>query len=131
MAPNAFGTCALALGISLGAAAPALAQTTAPTMDAATLEAAIETLAAKAGEAGTVRVVLVARAARDPASKCAGEDGAGHCLARTLAETGAAFSEQIPGTAYVTAELTAGQLRTAYESGLIAALQEDTPQPPQ
>ena len=122
----------LALGILLGAgAAYCTAQTGAPEMDAETLAATVETLAAKAAETGGVRVVILARTARDPASECATPDSAGHCLARQLAEDGAAVSEQLPGTAYVTAELTAEQLRAAMESGMIAAIQEDAPQPMQ
>lgn len=122
----------LALGILLGAGvAWCTAQTEAPEMDAETLAATVETLAGKAAETGTVRVVLQARTARDATSECATPDGAGHCLARQLAEDGAAFSEQLPGTAYVTAELTADQLRAAMESGMIAAIQEDAPQPMQ
>ena len=122
----------LALGILLGAgAAYCTAQTEPPEVDAETLAATVETLAAKAEQAGAVRVVILARTARDPASECATPDGAGHCLARQLAEDGASVSEQLPGTAYVTAELTAEQLRAAMESGMIANIQEDAPQPMQ
>ncbi len=121
---------ALALGLVLtaGATAPAAAQSETPAMDAATLADTVETLAAKAAERGTVRVVIMARASRDAAGDCATAEDAGFCLAEKLAEDGAATSEQLPGTPYVTAELTAAQLRAAMDSGMIAAIQEDAPQ---